>query len=225
MPGFASDGSVYAPNVDFTGSVSPQGQVLVDGQLLIGSSVFPNIRVGTLTSSDNSISWVFGHGTISGTVTSGTGVLKTLTGNIGGPISPTAGNINLLGSGALSFSGSGSTLTLSIASGGFSWTDVTAATQTIAAQNGYITDRGGGVTYTLPASGALGDQFIITGKTGLWTLAQNALQKVSLGYVTTTPGASGSVSATQVKDGIEIICVTSNIEFEIIDSIGNPTIV
>ena len=43
--------------------------------------------------------------------TSSTGVLNTLTGDSGGAISPTAGNINLLGSGSITTVGSGSTIT------------------------------------------------------------------------------------------------------------------
>ena len=43
--------------------------------------------------------------------TSGTGVLKTLTGNSGGALSPTAGNINTLGTGSITIAGAGSTLT------------------------------------------------------------------------------------------------------------------
>jgi hypothetical protein len=42
---------------------------------------------------------------------SGTGALITLTGNTGGAISPTAGNINTLGTGSITIAGSGSTLT------------------------------------------------------------------------------------------------------------------
>lgn len=50
--------------------------------------------------------------TATGFVTaSGTGILKTLTGNSGGAISPTAGNINTLGTGSITIAGSGSTLT------------------------------------------------------------------------------------------------------------------
>lgn len=40
-----------------------------------------------------------------------TGVLKTLTGNSGGAISPTANNINTLGTGSITIAGAGSTLT------------------------------------------------------------------------------------------------------------------
>ncbi len=47
MPGF--DNSVmYADNVDFTGASPVTSTVTTDGQLLIGSTVAPNIRVGNI---------------------------------------------------------------------------------------------------------------------------------------------------------------------------------
>ena len=55
---------LFGDNVDFTGNTIPQGQVTTNGQLLIGSTVAPNIRVGSLTSSDNSSTIVTGAGTI-----------------------------------------------------------------------------------------------------------------------------------------------------------------
>ncbi len=48
MAGFNRD-TMYADNVDFTGSTQPTPQVTANGQLLIGSAVAPNIRVATLT--------------------------------------------------------------------------------------------------------------------------------------------------------------------------------
>lgn len=42
---------------------------------------------------------------------SGTGLLKTLTGNTGGALSPTAGNISTVGTGSITIAGAGSTLT------------------------------------------------------------------------------------------------------------------
>ena len=47
MPGF-NNGVMYANNVRFDGAGYP-GQVTADGQLLIGSTAAPNIKVGTLT--------------------------------------------------------------------------------------------------------------------------------------------------------------------------------
>lgn len=59
MAGFGDDSSgfdvVYADNVDFSGSLAPQASVTTDGQLLIGSTTLPHIRVGNIVSSDGSI--------------------------------------------------------------------------------------------------------------------------------------------------------------------------
>ena len=63
MPGFSND-TMYAHNVDFTGSTHVQPQVTTDGQLLIGSTASPNIRVGSLASSDSSLTITPGSGTI-----------------------------------------------------------------------------------------------------------------------------------------------------------------
>lgn len=48
MAGFDNE-VMYANNVDFTGNAAVAGQVTTNGQLLIGSTAAPNIRVGTLT--------------------------------------------------------------------------------------------------------------------------------------------------------------------------------
>jgi len=48
MPGF-DNSVVYADNVDFSGGTPVTGKVTADGQLLIGSTAAPYIRVATLT--------------------------------------------------------------------------------------------------------------------------------------------------------------------------------
>lgn len=67
MAGFSNDANlkeiVYADNVDFSGGAIPAGQMTTDGQLLIGSSVAPNIRSAVPTNGTN-ISWTTGHGTL-----------------------------------------------------------------------------------------------------------------------------------------------------------------
>src|SRR5260221_14266587 len=124
MPGFANDASgnsiVWSDNVDFSGNVIPSRAITTDGQLLIGSSVAPNIRVGTLGSSDSSITWTVGNGTITGQVTGETSVGKTITGDVGGPLMPSSGNWNILGTvtpagtNPVNTAGSGSTLVVNV---------------------------------------------------------------------------------------------------------------
>lgn len=96
-----------------------------------------------------------------------------------------------------------------VATGGVTWTDVTGASQTIAAANGYITNRGGGVTYTLPASGTLGDTFKIVGKAGLATITPNANQQLLIGSASGAVGATGTAVANDAGDCIEFVCTTS----------------
>lgn len=51
MAGFAND-VVYASNVDFSGGSPVSGQVTTDGQILIGSTSAPHIRVGTISAGE-----------------------------------------------------------------------------------------------------------------------------------------------------------------------------
>jgi hypothetical protein len=62
MPGF-SDSVMYADNVRFDGADYP-GQVTLDGQLIIGSTVAPNLRIGLLGAGTN-IAVTNGAGTVS----------------------------------------------------------------------------------------------------------------------------------------------------------------
>ena len=57
MPGFDTGSVMYALNVDFTGNSLTSGtaQVTSNGQLLIGSTATPNIKIGNLVSPDKSI--------------------------------------------------------------------------------------------------------------------------------------------------------------------------
>lgn len=110
MAGFDND-VMYASNVDFTGGSPVTGKVTTNGQLLIGSTASPNIRVGTLASAGGTITITVGAGTID-LATSGSAVGSTITGNSGGAISPSSGNWNLLTANTtVKFVGAGSTLT------------------------------------------------------------------------------------------------------------------
>jgi len=90
---------------------------------------------------------------------------------------------------------------------GFPWTDVTVATQNLAVNNGYVTDHTN-VTYTLPATAALGDTIIIVGKLGITTIAQNAGQQIIFSSASSTVGVTGSAIGTNVGDCCTLICIT-----------------
>ena len=72
MAGF-NNGTVFADNVDFRGVKPVSGQVTTDGQLLIGSTASPNIKVGTLTSTGGTVTITPGSGTINLEAAGGSG--------------------------------------------------------------------------------------------------------------------------------------------------------
>ncbi len=108
---------------------------------------------------------------------------------------------------------------------GFTWNVVTSVSNPISLvpSNGYIPKGAGVVDFILPAAANVGDTFKIAGYGNLWTLAQNALQSITLGSSSTSVGVLGSVTATQVRDSIELVCVTNNTEFQILNGVGNLT--
>lgn len=116
---------------------------------------------------------------------------------------------------------------LSVVPGGaLTWTDVTGATQTVVAGNGYLADRGGGVTFTLPASSTIGDVFRIAGVQGSWTLAQAANQQIKFGNAATTVGATGSLASAAANDCVELVASNTSASsvWIVISSIGNITV-
>lgn len=117
--------------------------------------------------------------------------------------------------------------TIAVAGGGFPWTDITGATQALAVNNGYVTNRGGGVTYTLPASAAEGDMIWVAGKLGAWTIAQNANQQILLGSASSTIGLSGSLASTNVGDCVLMLCTTAGASavWRVVNCVGNITVV
>jgi hypothetical protein len=195
----------------------------------------------------------------------GSGNIQTLTGDTGGPISPVAGNINIVGDGlsGATFHGAGNTLTavlsaipntalldssitlvagvgisisaspvflggttmISATGAGFTWSVITSGSQNLVAGNGYFSNAGGVVTYTLPNSAAVGDSFRVSGlPTGNgWTIIENAGQSIVYGSKQTT-ATTGSLSSTVNTDSVYLVCAVANLVFVAQDSIGNLTV-
>lgn len=93
MSGFDNE-VIYAENVDFSGASPVQARVTQDGELLIGSSVSPNIRVNTLSSSNATVTITNGQGTID-LVAAGS-LPTTFNGNTGSA-TPAANILNIVG--------------------------------------------------------------------------------------------------------------------------------
>ncbi len=286
MPGFASGSVLFCHNVDFTGTseVSGTAKVIADGQLLIGATATPNIRVSTLTAGAG-VTITNGPGSITiglaggaaaiekfalqtgttpvvptgGIVTfngssvaagtnpvrtngtgantmqlevqisqalaaadatkiglsnfdsssfavaatgfvtlSTTGAGKTITGDSGGALSPTANNWNILGLSGTKTSGSGSTLT--IKSPPFS--QVGASSTSSLNTGEFVTAA---VTRTLPASAGLadGDLFIYSCTTaGALVIQAVGAQKIRIG--TLLSSAAGTATSTAIGDSLTL---------------------
>lgn len=139
---------------------------------------------------------------------------------------PSAGVIAFANGTGMNITGSGNTITFNSSGGGLSWTDVSGVTQALAAGNGYVANNGAQIAFSLPATAAFGDFFIISGYgAGGWTISQGAGQSIIVGASTSTIGAGGSVSSTNRYDTIQILCVATNTGFKAVDWAGNLTVV
>lgn len=122
------------------------------GQLWVNSSTAASYILAALSSSNRVVTatWVITGG--------GSGALATLTGDTGGAVIPSAGNINILGGALDTFVGSGSTLTLTPKAGAFPTTPFVvgpsgqAGYQTIQAGINAANSAGGGVVLVQPGT-------------------------------------------------------------------------
>lgn len=90
------------------------------------------------------------------------------------------------------------------------WTEVTGTSQAMSVANGYVANNASLVTFTLPASAAIGDVIYVLGKgAGGWKIAQNATQQIVCEILSSTVGVSGSVASIKQFDIIELRCITS----------------
>jgi hypothetical protein len=110
----------------------------------------------------------------------------------------------------------------------FVWT-VTTVDANAVASNGYIANKAGLLTMTLPATSAIGDIIKITGiNTAVgWRIAQNANQQIFFGSSSTTVGVAGSITSTAIRDSLEIVCVVAGASsnWNVINAVGNLTVV
>jgi hypothetical protein len=130
------------------------------------------------------------------------------------------------GTGVTITNGAGS-ITINAAGGGLTWTVVTGTTQAAAVNNGYIANNAGQVTVTLPATSAVGDVVAVTGinnATG-WKVAQNAGNQIFFGTASTTSGTGGSLTSSATRDAVLLLCTSANANWQVLNSVGNITVV
>lgn len=100
MAGFDNE-VVYGSNVDFSGNSNVTAQLLLNGQLIIGSTALnaggTHVNTGVLTSPLGTLNIGYSTPNITLDITGGSSAVEHLTGDTGGQLNPTANNFNILG--------------------------------------------------------------------------------------------------------------------------------
>ncbi len=200
MPGFDTGSVMYALNVDFTGNSLTSGtaQVTTNGQLLIGSTSLPNIRIGTITSPLGTLNIGYSAPNITLDVAGGASPVQHLTGDSGGTLSPVANNFNIFGRSGSKTSGSGHTITVNSPP----FVQVGASATSALNSGEFVTAA---VTRTLPASAGLldGDLFIYVATTaGALVIQAVTAQKIRIGSLISS--AAGTATSTAIGDSLSI---------------------
>ena len=151
------------------------------------------------------------------------GTVATLSGDVGGSVSPSGGDILLEGGTGITITGvpASNKLIIDATVATLTWTRTAGPAVSMTVNNGYIPTAAGLVTFTLPALAALGDVFEIIGEgAGGWKIAQNASQSIRYGASVATTGAAGSIASINRYDTIQITCTALNTTFSVTKSVG-----
>lgn len=150
-----------------------------------------------------------------GFVTQATSVAQLFTANTGSA-TPSSNNLNVLGGGGIQTSGSGSTLTIAVSGGGFTWSDKSTNFSAVA-QNGYFVT--GNATATLPASPTNGDtiEFYVDGSVTL-TLQANTGQTIQ--FSTNTSSSAGTQANTASGDSCILVYRSTNTSWKALSYTG-----
>lgn len=106
----------------------------------------------------------------------------------------------------------------------FVWNDVTALTQTMDGDNGYVANNAGQVVLTLPAVVAFGQMIRVCGYgSGGWQIVFNAGQNAIVGRTVATT-TTGSIASSNQYDQVELLCVVANTTFIALSAFGNLAI-
>jgi hypothetical protein len=109
--------------------------------------------------------------------------------------------------------------------GVMTWTTV-GASGTLAVNNGYLCTSGGALSFSLPATAAVGTQIglVLAGATS-WAISQAVLQSITISPTTSTPGPGGSVTSLTAGTTLTLICDVANTHWTAIATTGTFTIV
>lgn len=139
---------------------------------------------------------------------------------------PVGNNLNIFGSGSITTSGAGSTVTIAISGSGLTWSSIS-ANQALVVQHGYFcVSPGGTLSLSLPLASSVGDviQVSLDGATS-FSITQAAGQSIRIGNSSTTVGVGGSLTTTAQGDTVYMVCQTANLKWNVLSSMGNITVV
>ncbi len=215
MAGFDNN-IMYADNVDFTGSVAPSAKVTTNGELLIGSTIAPNIQVGSLTSPLSTISIGYSTPNITIDIAGGSPAVEHLTGNDGNLLNPIANNFNIFGTGSIQTTGALSTITIGLV-------NITNHALQIGAGTATLTQLGSGTTGQVLQTNTNADPTWSTATypstTTINQILYSSANNVVSGLATATDGV-----LTTGSSGIPVITqMTSNGNLLIGSNAGPPT--
>lgn len=185
---------------------------------LVAPVSVPNGGTGLTTITDGGI--LLGSGTAAITVTAQPTDGQLLIGSSGSD--PVLGSLASAG-GTITITPGAGTINLE-AVDQFPWNVESGTSANMAVNNGYIGNNAAGVTFTLPDTAAVGDIVRVTGLQASWTIAQNAGETIYFGNDATTTGVGGSLSSTNARDVVELVCVVANTDWQVLSSIGNITV-
>ncbi len=131
----------------------------------------------------------------------------------------------LTGTGGITFTIGAGTLQINNTGGGNSWVTVTSSTQVMTSGVGYIANYAGKCVFSLPTSSAVGDVVKVTNINTAVGIEINYTtnQFINFGNQTSTV-TSGSLTCTALGDSIELVCITTNLGWQELNSQGNWTI-
>jgi len=175
--------------------------------------------VGAATLTDHGVLIGSGTGAVTALAVGTNGQL--LTGSTGAdPVFYTVASA----SGTVSYTLGAGTLDMATEGGGLVWSEVTGTTQQMKITNGYLANNGSEVALTLPAAGSVGDRVSVAGKgSGKWRISQNSGQTIHLDDDDTTTGVGGYLTGDIQYACVEIVCITANTDWVVINSLGTLT--